>query len=382
MNQRIYLSPPDMTAAERDALLAAFDSGWVAPVGPHLKQFEEALCAVTGASHAVALSSGTAALHLALLEAGVRPGDRVYCSTLTFVASVNAIRYCGAEPVLIDSEPHGWQMDPNLLAETLERDAKRGQLPSAVQVVDVYGQCADWDAILPICERYAVPVVEDASEALGATCGSRGAGSFGQSAALSFNGNKIITTSGGGALLTHDAELADRARHLSTQARAPVREYLHHETGYNYRMSNLLAGLGLGQLSRLDSMMARRREIFDRYVQSLAPLGLEFMPEAPWGRSNRWLTCATLSEELACSPTDLLDALEAENIEARPIWRPMHTQPVCAGQEAVLSGVADDLYQRGICLPSGSSLDEQAQARVIGVIEQSLKTMREERKAR
>lgn len=370
---RIYLSPPDMTAVERESLLAAFDSGWVAPVGPHLKEFEDELCRRTGASHAVALSSGTAALHLALLEVGVRPGDRVYCSTLTFVASVNAIRYCGAEPVLIDSEAGSWQMEPQLLAETLQRDAELGQLPRAVQVVDIYGQCADWQAILPLCKQYDVAVVEDASEALGATCAGRGAGSFGQAAALSFNGNKIITTSGGGALLTSDAQLAERARYLSTQARAPVREYLHHETGYNYRMSNLLAGLGLGQLARLDEMIARRRQISERYEAALAGFCVSFMPEPAWGKATRWLNCMLLDKSAACSPGELLNALEEENIEARPVWRPMHRQPICEGCETRLSGVADDLYERGVCLPSGSAMSNEEQQRVIDVIQRLLK---------
>ncbi|GHC04700.1 aminotransferase class I/II-fold pyridoxal phosphate-dependent enzyme [Cerasicoccus arenae] len=370
---RIFLSSPDMTPTEREALLAAFDSGWIAPVGPHLKQFEEALCAVTGVEHAVALSSGTAALHLALLEAGVGLGDRVYCSTLTFIASVNAIRYCGAEPVFIDSEAQSWQIDPDILAEMLKRDAARGQLPKAVQVVDVYGQCANWDAIIPLCERYGVSVVEDASEALGATYQGRGAGSFGRAAALSFNGNKIVTTSGGGALLTNDPKIAEHARHLATQARAPVREYLHHEVGYNYRMSNLLAGLGLAQVSRLDSMINRRRAIFDRYFDELgnAP-GVDFMPEATWGRCNRWLTCLTLGKAAACTSTEMIDALEAENIEARPVWQPMHRQPACAGYETLNRGVADRLFETGVCLPSGSSLSAEQQGRVIAVARERL----------
>jgi len=371
---RIYLSPPDMTAVERESLLAAFDSGWVAPVGPHLKQFEQALCAVTGVQHAVALTSGTAALHLALLEAGVRAGDRVYCSTLTFVASVNAIRYCGAEPVLIDSEARSWQMDPQLLADTLRRDAQRGNLPRAVQVVDIYGQCADYATIAPLCEEFSVALIEDASEALGATGAGRQAGAFGRAAALSFNGNKIITTSGGGALTTNDGDLADRVRYLATQARAPVREYLHEETGFNYRLSNVLSGLGLGQLSRLDELMARRRAVFDGYVAELSSLGLDFMPKAPWGQPNRWLTCATLNDDARCTPEDLIDALEAENIEARPIWRPMHTQPLCSGMEAILNGVSDRLYATGLCLPSGSAMTDEEQTRVIETLRRRLRS--------
>ncbi|WP_309381791.1 aminotransferase class I/II-fold pyridoxal phosphate-dependent enzyme [Cerasicoccus frondis] len=368
MSDRIYLSAPDMTSIERDALLAAFDSGWVAPMGPHLTEFEEALCRITGAGHAVALASGTAALHLALLECGVTPGDRVYCSTLTFVASVNAIRYCGATPVFIDCESRSWQMDPGLLAEALKRDAASGHLPKAVQVVDVYGQCADYDAIEKLCGEYGVTLVVDASEALGATHGERGAGSIGQAAVLSFNGNKLVTTSGGGALLTNDEKIAAHARHLATQARAPVREYLHHEIGYNYRMSNLLAGLGLGQLSRLEAIIARRRAIFNRYLEALGAVdGVSFMPEAPWGRCNRWLTCLTLEERAHCTASDLIDALEAENIEARPVWRPMHRQPVCAEFEVIGGSVADRLYETGVCLPSGGGMTAEQQDRVIAV---------------
>lgn len=371
MSDRIYLSPPDMSSVERDSLLAAFDSGWVAPVGPHLKAFEDGLCTVTGAAHAVALSSGTAALHLALLEAGVGEGDRVYCSTLTFVASVNAIRYCGAEPVLIDCEARSWQMCPNLLADLLKRDAATGQLPKAIQVVDVYGQCADYAAIEALCLEYGVTIIEDASEALGATHGQRGAGSIGKVAALSFNGNKLITTSGGGALLTNEASIAEHARYLSTQARKPVREYLHEDTGYNYRMSNLLAGLGQGQLSRLEGMIARRREIFARYARELQADGVSFMPEASWGQCNRWLTCLTL-QGTGCTSLELIEALERENIEARPVWRPMHRQPLCENYEKILNGVSDRLYETGLCLPSGSVMSDEQQSQVIAVAKRCL----------
>ncbi|WP_309396751.1 aminotransferase class I/II-fold pyridoxal phosphate-dependent enzyme [Cerasicoccus maritimus] len=373
MSERIYLSPPDMTQAERNSLLAAFDSGWVAPVGPHLTEFEQALCRITGAEHAVALASGTAALHLAMLEAGVEPDDRVYCSTLTFVASVNVIRYCGAVPVLIDSETRSWQMDPELLAEALTRDAAAGCLPKAVQVVDVYGQCADYAAIERLCDEYDVTLIVDASEALGATHGKRGAGSIGKMAALSFNGNKLVTTSGGGALLTNDAGIAERARHLATQAREPVLEFLHDAVGYNYRMSNLLAGLGLGQLSRLDDIMVRRRAIYERYAAELGELqGVCFMPEAPWGRCNRWLTCLTL-DDARCTAGGLIESLSADNIEARPVWRPMHRQPIYADCEVLNRGVADRLYETGVCLPSGGCMTEEQQSRVIDVARKCLK---------
>ncbi|MEO0794237.1 MAG: aminotransferase class I/II-fold pyridoxal phosphate-dependent enzyme [Verrucomicrobiota bacterium] len=367
---RVFLSPPDVSDVERNALLAAFDSGWIAPVGPELAAFETDISKAIGVQHVVALSSGTAALHLALKELGIGMGDRVYCSTLTFVASANAIRYCGAEPVFIDSDAKSWCMDPNLLADQLARDAERGQLPKAVEVVDIYGQCADYQTISNLCQRYEIPLIEDASEALGATHEMGAAGSFGEAAVLSFNGNKMITTSGGGAFLTNNADLAERVRFLSTQAREPVREYLHREVGYNYRLSNVLAALGRAQLGRLEGFIARRREIFERYQAELSILpGVGFMPEAEWGRSNRWLTCVTLEKDAPCGRDQIIDALEAENIEARPVWRPMHQQPAFSGSQAVLNGVSDGLFAQGLCLPSGSSLNDDDQSRVIDVVQ-------------
>jgi dTDP-4-amino-4,6-dideoxygalactose transaminase len=356
--------------AERAALLEAFDGGWIAPVGPDLDAFEGDIAVATGRRAAVGLSSGTAALHLALLTIGVGPGDEVVASTFTFAATVNAIRYCGAEPVLIDSDRTSWNMDPQLLSDVLARRAAAGSLPAAVVSVDLYGQCADYEAIEAICHRYDVPLVEDAAEALGATAYGRPAGSFGGVGVVSFNGNKIITTSGGGMLVTDDEEQAARVRYLATQARQAVAHYEHTDVGYNYRLSNLLAALGRAQLQRLPAMMARRHEIHQRYRDALIDGGdaggLVFMPVAPWNTWNGWLTCVVFDQP--GTNIETMQRLAAHDIEARPLWKPMHRQPVYARVEAHLSGVSDDLYDRGLCLPSGSSLTDEAIERVIAAI--------------
>ena len=298
MSERIYLSPPDMSAAEREALLAAFDSNWIAPLGPEVDAFERDLAARVGVQDAAALSSGTAALHLALILLEVGPGDEVWTATLTFAATANAIRYVGATPVFIDSERESWNLDPALLREALRDASARGALPKALVVVDLYGQCADYDPILAACQEYGVPVIEDAAEALGATYRGKPAGSFGAIGVLSFNGNKIMTTSGGGALLCDDAALVERARHLASQARQPAAHYEHEEVGYNYRLSNLLAAVGRAQLARLDAFVERRREINRRYRAALEGIdGITFLPEAPGGHSTCWLTCVLLDED-------------------------------------------------------------------------------------
>jgi dTDP-4-amino-4,6-dideoxygalactose transaminase len=366
-NSRIYLSPPDMSDRERASLMAAFDSNWIAPLGPEVDAFERELAIRTGVSAAAALSSGTAALHLALVLLDVGPGDEVWTSTLTFAATVNAIRYVGATPVFIDSERASWNMDPTLLREALQDAAVRGSLPKAVIAVDLYGQCADYDAILGACEEHGVPVVEDAAEALGATYRDRPAGSFGAIGVLSFNGNKIMTTSGGGALLSDDVTLAGRARHLASQARLPAAHYQHEEVGYNYRLSNLLAAVGRAQLTRLDEFVQRRREINRRYRAALQGIdGIAFLPETPGGRSTCWLTCVLLDDErLGVGPEQIREHLETHNVEARPVWKPMHLQPVYRGCRVVGGAVAEDLFRRGLCLPSGSTLSEEAQRRVV-----------------
>jgi dTDP-4-amino-4,6-dideoxygalactose transaminase len=367
MSERIYLSPPDMSAAEREALLAAFDSNWIAPLGPEVDAFELELAARTERRAAAALNSGTAALHLALVVLEVGPGDEVWTATMTFAATANAIRYVGATPVFIDSEHESWNMDPALLAEALRDAASRGVLPKAVIVVDLYGQCADYDSILKTCAEYGIPVVEDAAEALGATYRGKPAGSFGTIGVLSFNGNKIITTSGGGALVSDNQAVVERARHLASQARQPVAHYEHEEVGYNYRLSNLLAAIGRAQLARLDGFVERRREINRRYRETLETIdGVAFLLEAQGRRSNCWLTCVLLDEDrLGVGVEQVREHLGSDNIEARRVWKPMHLQPVYRGCRSVGGGVAEDLFRRGLCLPSGSILSQQGQGRVI-----------------
>ncbi len=367
---RIWLSPPHMGEDERRLLLDAFDSNWIAPLGPHVDAFEAEIAAVTARSHAAALSSGTAALHLAMRLLGVGPGDEVLVPTLTFSATVNPVIYEGATPVFIDSERRTWNMDPELLAEELAAAAARGKLPKAVVTVDLYGQCADYDAIVPLCERYGVPLVEDAAEALGSTWRGRPAGSFGALAALSFNGNKIITTSGGGMLLGDDGAQIVHARKMATQARDPAPWYQHSELGFNYRLSNLLAAVGRGQLRVLDERVAARRAHFEAYSEAFAGVsGLTPMPLDPRGESNCWLSCFVVdSEALGCDREAIREHLAGLEIEARPVWKPMHLQPVFDGARCVGGAVAEDLFHRGLCLPSGSSLGAADRDRVIRAI--------------
>lgn len=359
---RIYLSPPDVGSAERNALLRAFDSGWVAPAGPELTGFEQDLAATTGWPGAVAMSSGTAALHLALDLVGVQPGDDVFVSTFTFAASANAVRYCGANPVFIDSDLTSWNMSPALLAEALHAANAANRLPKAVVVVDLYGQCADYDAIVPICRQYDVPIIEDAAEALLATYKGRPAGTLGDYGVFSFNGNKIMTTSGGGAFVSPDIESADRVRYLAQQARQPAIHYEHTEIGYNYRLSNLLAAMGRAQLERLPAMSARRLEINESYRSAFADLPIEFMPVPEWSGWNGWLTCVLFED--TSTRDDIIGALEAENIESRPLWKPMHLQPLFADATSHLDGSGDALFARGLCLPSGSALTDEQIGRV------------------
>lgn len=367
---RIHLSPPHVGARERELLLDAFDSNWIAPLGPHVDAFERELAQAAGVSHAAALSSGTAALHLALRLLGVGPGDEVLTSTLTFAATANAIVYTGATPVFVDSETTSWNIDPALVGEAIEDALRRGKRPAAVIAVDLYGQTCDWDALTEICARHDVPLIEDAAEALGATYRGRPAGSFGAMSAFSFNGNKIITTSGGGALASNDARWTDRARFLATQARDPAPHYEHSEIGHNYRLSNLLAAVGRAQLEALPARVARRRELNAQYRQALATLpGLTFQPEAPWGASTFWLTCVTIDPvAFGASREEVRRALEAANIEARPVWKPMHLQPVFRHCRVIGGEVSERLFALGLCLPSGSSMSDADQARVVDVV--------------
>jgi dTDP-4-amino-4,6-dideoxygalactose transaminase len=367
---RIYLSPPHMSPCERRLLLEAFDSNWIAPLGPQVDAFEKEFAAAVGAEEAVALSCGTAALHLALILQGVGPGDEVLASTLTFAATANAITYVGARPVFIDSDWATWNMDPRLLADELRACARRKKLPKAVVVVDLYGQCADYEPIRAACARYDVPMIEDAAEALGASYDGRAAGTFAPLGVFSFNGNKIITTSGGGMLVCESGELARRARCLATQARDPAPHYQHSKIGYNYRMSNLLAAIGRGQLRVLTQRVERRRANYEFYRRTLGQLaGIGFMPEHPRSRSTRWLTCITVApDDFGATREDIRLALDAANVETRPTWKPMHLQPVFADCRVRGGAVAERIFEEGLCLPSGSNLAVDDRLRVVNLI--------------
>jgi dTDP-4-amino-4,6-dideoxygalactose transaminase len=368
--KRIYLSPPHIGEEEWRLVFDALASNWVAPLGPHVDAFEAEFANTIGTTHALSLSSGTAALHLALLVAGVGPEDDVIVPTLTFVATANAVRYVGAEPVFIDSDTDSWTLDPSLLAEELTARARCGKQVKAVLAVDLYGQCADYDAIRSCCDPYGVAVIEDAAQALGAMYRNQLAGALGDLATFSFNGNKIVTTSGGGMLVSNDEERIAHARHLSNQARRPMLHFEHDEVGYSYRMSNLLAALGRGQLHTLTKRVARRRAINAEYRSALEDLpGLRFMPEAHYGTPTAWLTCLTIDPGLfGASRGDVIDYLAAEDIEARPTLKPMHLQPVYAGSAARGGRVASRIFRRGLCLPSGSSMSSEDVERVIAAI--------------
>ena len=388
-NKRIYLSSPHLSGRENCYVQEAFVSNWIAPLGPNVNGFEEELAACLGVKGTAALSSGTAAMHLALLLLGLSKGDKVFCSALTFAATANPILYEDGKAVFIDSEPGSWNMSPAALERALEDAELEGDLPKAVIVVNLYGQSADMEPILELCNRYEIPVIEDAAESLGATYKGRASGSLGKFGILSFNGNKIITTSGGGALVSDDLEALERARYLATQARLPARHYEHTEAGYNYRISNVLAGIGRGQLEVLEERVQARRAVFERYRIELGDIeGLDFMPETGYGRSTRWLTALTVDPDKCGVTRDMvIDALEEENIEARPVWKPMQLQPLYQGCKfyphrandgtSDNSGsfhlpygksVSEQLFIYGLCLPSGSNLTEEDQQRVVGVM--------------
>ena len=359
-----------MSGEELELVKEAFATNWIAPLGPHVDGFEKELAGYTGVPHAAALSSGTAAIHLALRLLGLKPGEEVLCSTFTFSASANPIAYEGGQPVFIDAESASWNMDPELLREELDACAARGRLPRAVIAVDLYGQCADYDPILEACARYEVPLIQDSAEALGATYKGRMAGGQGRLGVFSFNGNKIITTSGGGMLVSDDAQLIERARFLATQARDPAPHYQHSAIGFNYRMSNVLAGIGRGQLRALPERIAARRQNFERYRAALGSVpGIEFMPLAPHGSGNFWLTCVTIDPaKFGASREDVRLALEAHNIESRPVWKPLHMQPVFAACRARGGNFSASIFERGLCLPSGSSLSSADLDRVCALV--------------
>lgn len=364
----ILLSTPHMGDDERQFVAKAFDTNWIAPLGPNVDAFESELAEKVGIGHAAAVSSGTAAIHLALRLLDVGTGDQVFCSSLTFAASANPIMYQGADPVFIDADDASWNMCPRALERGLDAAKHEGRLPKAVIVVNLYGQSADMDPIMALCDAFGVPIVEDAAESLGATYKGRASGTFGRMGIYSFNGNKIITTSGGGMLVSDNEELITRARFLSTQAREPAPWYEHREIGYNYRMSNVLAGIGRGQLGVLDNRVDARRRVFQRYRDGLSDLPmLSWMPEPEWSRSTRWLTVCTL-ETGADGRDKLIANLASDLIEARPVWKPMHLQPVfarCKFYTATNVPIADRLFDSGLCLPSGSNLNDAQIDRII-----------------
>jgi dTDP-4-amino-4,6-dideoxygalactose transaminase len=368
--KRVYLSPPHLDGRERELLVEAYESNWITTLGPQVDAFEQEVCKKIKVGHAAALASGTAALHLALVMLGIEKGDEVLCADLTFAASANTIIYCGATPVLIDSNRQTWNMDPDLLQEELESCANKGRLPKAAVVVDLYGQCTDYRRIGEICSKYGVPIIEDAAEALGSTYNGDFAGKFGVMGVFSFDGNKIITTSGGGMLVSDNEDYIKHARFLATQARDPAPHYEHSQVGYNYRMSNLLSAVGRGQLERLDEKVTKKREINAFYRKTLNDLpGIEFMPEAPYGKSNCWLTVILITpEEFGSDREAVRLTLESENIEAKPVWKPMHLQPVFKGCRVRGGVVSEDLFNRGLCLPSGTAMTEEDLERVIRVI--------------
>ena len=371
--KRIYLCPPHMSGYEMGYIKEAFATNWIAPLGPQVDAFESEMAQYIKC-RTLALSSGTAALHLALRLLGVEQGDIVFCSSLTFIGSVNPVLYLGAEPVFIDSEPESWNMSPVALEKAFAWAKSAGRMPKAVITVDLYGQSADYESLLNICNEYGVPVVEDAAEALGASYKGKACGTLGRFGVFSFNGNKIITTSGGGMLVGADEEALKKALFWATQARDPAPWYQHSEMGYNYRMSNIVAAIGRGQLQVIDERVDAHRAVFERYQEALGDIpGVRFMPEASYGRCNRWLTVMTLDPEICkVQPMQIINALTAENIESRPVWKPMHLQPLFAGCKYFTHGdgesIADRLFATGVCLPSGSSMTEGEQQRVIEVV--------------
>lgn len=365
--ERIFLSPPHMSGRERELVGEVFDSNFIAPAGPMIERFENEFCKLTGHRAAAALSSGTGAMDIAMRLLDIGPGDDVWIADLTFMGGVSPTVYRGARPVFLDVSKESWTLDPALLAQMLEDADKEGKLPKAVVPVDLYGQSCDLDEIVRLCDRYDVPVVVDAAESVGARYKDRHAGKGAKFAIYSFNGNKIITTSGGGMLASDDVELIARARYLSQQARQPVAHYEHTELGYNYRMPSLCAAVGVGQLEVLADRVRRKREIFDIYVDAFSGVrGITMMPEAEYGIANRWLTVLTLDPSvILAKPAEICEAANMVNIECRPVWMPMHRQPVFENERFATAGVSDRLFETGICLPSGTAMTERDMRRVI-----------------
>lgn len=372
--EKVLLSTPHMTGNEMKYIQEAFESNWIAPIGPNVDKFEQELAAYTGVAGGAALSSGTAAIHLALRLLGIKAGDRVFCSSLTFVASANPILYEGAEPVFIDAEEESWNMSPVALRKAFEYAEAEGKVPKAVVVVNLYGQSAQMDELLEICNEYGVPIIEDAAESLGSRYKGKKSGTLGKMGIFSFNGNKIITASSGGMLVSNDKEALKKARFLASQAKDPAPYYKHHEVGYNYRLSNVLAGIGRAQLEAIEERVAARRAVYERYVAGLGDIeAIDFQPELEETFSNRWLTAITLNPDLtALTPENLKRALAAEEIESRNIWNPLHHQELFKDAQFFAHGegeaVSEKIFRRGLCLPSGSNMTVEQQERVIGVI--------------
>ena len=368
--KRIYLSSPHMSdeGYEMEYIKEAFDSNWIAPLGPNVDAFEKEFAAKVGARYAAALSSGTAAMHLALKAAGVGEGDIVFCPTLTFAATANPIIYLNAVPVFIDSDHETWNMSPELLEQAL----KEYPQVKAVIVVHLYGLSADMDPIMDLCNKHGVPVIEDAAESLGTTYKGKHTGIFGEYGVFSFNGNKIITTSGGGMLVSDNEEIIKKVRFWSTQSRDPARHYEHSELGYNYRMSNIIAGIGRGQLKALNARVEKKRQIFEFYRDNLEADGaFQFMPVNSWNDPNFWLSCAI--SKCGLDPTEIMDALEEYNIESRPIWKPMHMQPFYKKYNCIGKEVSERIFSDGLCLPSDTKMSESAQIRIVEIIKKLIK---------
>ena len=374
MKKRIYLASPHMGGEELKYINEAFDTNWVAPLGPNVTGFENEMCEYTGAKAATATVSGTSAIHLALKCLGVGQGDVVFCSTLTFSATANPIVYQGAEPVFIDSNYETWNMCPIALQKAFDDAEKNNKMPKSVVVVNLYGQSADYDALKAICDKYNVPIIEDAAESLGATYKGKQTGTIGEIGIYSFNGNKIITTSGGGMMVSNSEEYTQKALFWATQSRENERHYEHKELGYNYRMSNVVAGIGRGQLEVLDERIAKKKAIFDYYTEAFKNIpAIEMMPICEYNEPNYWLSCITLKEESIIKPIDIMVALEKENIESRPVWKPMHLQPFFKGYEFFSTkegmSVSEDLFNRGVCLPSDTKMTEKDMQRIVSIIE-------------
>ncbi len=356
MKDRIYLSAPHMGGKEIKFIEHAFAENWIAPLGPNVNGMEEDIATFSKVPYVAALSSGTAAIHLALILLGVRKDDVVLASSFTFSATINPIAYQGAIPVLIDSEQDTWNMDPELLEQAIKDYIAKGKKPKAIIFVHLYGMPGKIEEVVNICSKYDIPLIEDAAEALGASIDGKQAGSFGDFGVFSFNGNKIITTSGGGALVSNNKQWIDKARYLATQARDPAPYYQHSEIGFNYRMSNISAGIGRGQMEVLPDWISKRRDNFEFYKSELAETGVSFLEERSNAFSNRWLTCILFNDQHKLSPEEMRQKLEEDNIEARPLWKPMHFQPVFGRCDSYLNGVSENLFKHGLCLPSGSSL--------------------------